>query len=41
MPIAICIPLGGVFIRLANLMNSEIIGTPTNVPWAFYIPSGR
>lgn len=26
--------LGG-FIRLGNLMNSEIIGTPTDVPWAF------
>ena len=23
------------FIRLGNLMNSEIIGKPTNVPWAF------
>jgi prolipoprotein diacylglyceryl transferase len=26
--------LGG-FIRLGNLMNSEIIGTPSNLPWAF------
>ena len=26
--------LGG-FIRLGNLMNSEIIGIPANVPWAF------
>jgi prolipoprotein diacylglyceryl transferase len=26
--------LGG-FIRLGNLMNSEMIGTPSNVPWAF------
>ncbi|ASE60207.1 prolipoprotein diacylglyceryl transferase [Chryseobacterium indologenes] len=33
--IAIVLPLGGTFIRLANLMNSEIIGVPTNVPWAF------
>lgn len=33
--IAIVAPLGGCFIRLANLMNSEIIGIPTNVPWAF------
>lgn len=33
--IAIVLPLGGTFIRLANLMNSEIIGTPANVPWAF------
>ena len=27
--------LGGFFIRLGNLFNSEIIGTPTEVPWAF------
>jgi prolipoprotein diacylglyceryl transferase len=27
--------LGGAFIRLGNLFNSEILGTPTNVPWAF------
>ena len=27
--------LGGCFIRLGNLFNSEIIGTPTDVPWAF------
>ena len=28
-------PLGGCFIRLGNLMNSEIIGFPADVPWAF------
>ena len=33
--IAIVAPLGSCFIRLANLMNSEIIGIPTNIPWAF------
>lgn len=33
--IAIVAPIGACFIRLANLMNSEIIGIPTNVPWAF------
>lgn len=33
--LAIVAPLGACFIRLANLMNSEIIGIPTNVPWAF------
>lgn len=33
--IAIVAPIGGFFIRLANLMNSEIIGIPTNLPWAF------
>jgi prolipoprotein diacylglyceryl transferase len=29
------VPLGGAFIRIGNLFNSEIIGKPTNVPWAF------
>jgi phosphatidylglycerol---prolipoprotein diacylglyceryl transferase len=33
--IAVVAPLGACFIRLANLMNSEIIGIPSNVPWAF------
>lgn len=33
--IAILAPLGGGFIRISNLMNSEIIGHPTNLPWAF------
>jgi phosphatidylglycerol:prolipoprotein diacylglycerol transferase len=33
--IAIVAPLGAAFIRLANLMNSEMIGNPTNLPWAF------
>ena len=33
--LAIVAPLGACFIRLANLMNSEIIGRPTDVPWAF------
>lgn len=27
--------LGGSFIRVGNLFNSEIIGKPTHVPWAF------
>ena len=33
--IAIVAPLGSGFIRLGNLMNSEIIGKETDVPWAF------
>lgn len=33
--IAILAPLGGAFIRISNLMNSEIIGRPTTLPWAF------
>ena len=33
--IAVSTPITACFIRLANLMNSEIIGQPTDVPWAF------
>lgn len=33
--IAVVAALGATFIRLANLMNSEIVGMPTNKPWAF------
>jgi prolipoprotein diacylglyceryl transferase len=33
--IALVVPLAGAFIRLGNLMNSEIIGKPTDLPWAF------
>jgi phosphatidylglycerol---prolipoprotein diacylglyceryl transferase len=33
----ICVPtaLAGSLIRLGNLFNSEILGNPTHVPWAF------
>lgn len=34
--IAIATPVTACFIRLGNLMNSEIIGKVTDVPWAFY-----
>lgn len=33
--IALVVPLAGAFIRLGNLMNSEIIGKPTDLSWAF------
>jgi phosphatidylglycerol---prolipoprotein diacylglyceryl transferase len=33
--IVIVVALGGALIRLGNLMNSEIIGRTTDVPWAF------
>ena len=33
--VAVVGPLAGCFIRLGNLMNSEIIGLPTTKPWAF------
>lgn len=33
--IVIVVALGGSFIRLGNLFNSEIIGKPTNADWGF------
>lgn len=33
--VAIVVPLAGVFIRLGNLFNSEIIGKPFSGSWAF------
>ncbi|MCW8803612.1 MAG: prolipoprotein diacylglyceryl transferase, partial [Ignavibacteriaceae bacterium] len=42
--VVIVVALAGTFIRLGNLFNSEIIGKPTDVSWAFiftavdYIP---
>ena len=33
--ISISVPITACFIRIGNLMNSEIIGKPTDVPWAF------
>jgi len=33
--IALVVPLAGAFIRLGNLMNSEIIGKPSTADWAF------
>ena len=33
--IVIVVALAGTFIRLGNLFNSEIIGKPTDVSWAF------
>ncbi len=31
--------LGGMFIRIGNLMNSEIIGKASDLPWAFIFPN--
>lgn len=33
--VCIATPFTACCIRLGNLMNSEIVGSPTNVPWAF------
>ncbi|MGK5094193.1 prolipoprotein diacylglyceryl transferase [Deltaproteobacteria bacterium TL4] len=32
---ALVVPCAGAIIRMGNLLNSEIIGKPTEVPWAF------
>ncbi len=37
--IVIVVALAGTFIRLGNLFNSEIIGKPTDVSWAFIFTS--
>ncbi|GAA3928844.1 prolipoprotein diacylglyceryl transferase [Hymenobacter algoricola] len=36
--IVIVVAIGGALIRLGNLMNSEIVGQPTDKPWAFVFP---
>jgi len=33
--VSIVVPIGGALIRLGNLMNSEIYGGPTDLPWGF------
>lgn len=33
--LATVVPLSGALVRMGNLMNSEIVGKPTDVPWAF------
>ena len=29
------VAIGGMFVRLGNLLNSEIVGSPTTLPWGF------
>ena len=36
--IVIVVAIGGACIRIGNLMNSEIVGKPTDAPWAFVFP---
>ncbi len=33
--LSIAIPVAAAFVRIGNLMNSEIIGTITTMPWGF------
>jgi prolipoprotein diacylglyceryl transferase len=39
--ITLVVPLSGMFIRMGNLMNSEIVGLPTNLPWGFKFIKGE
>ena len=36
--IVLVVAVGGALIRMGNLMNSEIVGHPTDAPWAFTFP---
>ncbi len=36
--IILTVPIGGFFVRMGNLFNSEIYGHITNLPWAFKFP---
>ena len=36
--VACCVPIGLFFGRLANFVNAELWGAPTNVPWAVRFP---
>ncbi|MDR2835077.1 MAG: prolipoprotein diacylglyceryl transferase [Bacteroidales bacterium] len=33
--VVLIVPLAGGMVRLGNLMNSEIVGSPTSMPWGF------
>ena len=38
--VACCVPFGLFFGRLANFVNGELWGRPTDVPWAIVFPTG-
>jgi phosphatidylglycerol:prolipoprotein diacylglycerol transferase len=38
--VACCSPFGIFFVRLANFVNGELWGRPTDVPWAIIFPTG-
>lgn len=40
--VAVMVPLSGALVRLGNLMNSEIYGDPTTLPWGFiFVQNGE
>lgn len=38
--VAVCVPFGLFFGRLANFVNGELFGRTTDVPWAMVFPNG-
>ena len=38
--VACCVPFGLFFGRLANFVNGELWGRPTDLPWAIVFPTG-
>lgn len=38
--VACCVPFGLLFGRLANFVNAELWGRPTDVPWGIVFPGG-
>lgn len=36
--VAAAVPIGLFFGRIANFINAEVVGTPSNVPWAMVFP---
>ena len=38
--LAVCIPIAAAFVRVGNLMNHEIVGSITDVAWAFNFTQG-
>lgn len=39
--IVIYLPIAQALGRLANLINFELFGPPTNLPWAFFVPKAK
>ncbi|HKK44112.1 MAG TPA: prolipoprotein diacylglyceryl transferase [Balneolaceae bacterium] len=39
--VVIVVAIAGAFIRMGNFCNSEIVGKPTDVPWAIIFPRAR
>ncbi len=38
--VALCVPFGEFFVRVANFINGELWGRPTSLPWGVIFPTG-